>query len=226
MTDSKPETKSRATRAPKPDPAEKPLKDADSTAANLAASGGDSIVPVVGADGGLAESVQAAGTPGTVPADVALAGLESTDAASETQTAADAITPLIVDDGAADGLVFSVTSDLVGSVEGADVEVEAWAFYGLRCAAPVDVLKERVRQVEQEQFFHYQDDAFTDYQLPRAAICYAIKAAGLPSHRATLYWPFKAEAFKPADRRANLVKAAALLLAEIERLDRAEIDPD
>ena len=104
----------------------------------------------------------------------------------------------------------------------ADQSVELWSVYGRRCQAAVDVLKERCRQVEGEGFEAELDDVFTDYQLPRAAICYAIKAAGLPDHRATLYWPFAASVFKPTDRRGSLVKAAALLLAEIERLDRAE----
>ena len=101
-----------------------------------------------------------------------------------------------------------------------------WSVYGQTCQAAVDVLKERCRQVEEEGYEPESDDGYTDYQLPRAAICYAIKAAGLPSHRATLYWPFPAPAFKPTERRANLVKAAALLLAEIERLDRAESPAD
>ena len=97
-----------------------------------------------------------------------------------------------------------------------------WSIYGQNCQAAVDVLKERCRQVEGEGYSTEQDDAYTDYQLPRASICYGIKAAGLPDHRATLYWPFHPSAFKPTDRRGSLVKAAALLLAEIERLDRAE----
>ena len=33
-------------------------------------------------------------------------------------------------------------------------------------------------------------------------------------------WPYQWE-FKPADRRRELVKAGALILAEIERIDRA-----
>lgn len=104
----------------------------------------------------------------------------------------------------------------------ADQSAELWSVYGRRCQAAVDVLKERCRQVDGEGFETEFDDAYTDYQLPRAAICYAIKAAGLPDHRATLYWPFTPSVFKPTDRRGSLVKAAALLLAEIERLDRAE----
>lgn len=101
-----------------------------------------------------------------------------------------------------------------------------WAFYGQSCPAAVDVLKERCRQVNGEGYGTERDDQLTDYQLPRAAICYAIGAAGLPSHRATLYWPFAPVDFKPVDRRQSLVKAGALILAEIERLDRAEAAAD
>lgn len=103
---------------------------------------------------------------------------------------------------------------------------ELWESYGRRCLAAVDVLKERCRQVEGEGYTPEQDDAYTDYQLPRAAICYGIKAAGLPDHLERLYWPFRSSAVKPANRRRSLVKAAALLLAEIERLDRAENPTD
>lgn len=121
---------------------------------------------------------------------------------------------------------FSVPLSLVSEVEAGEVQPPIWSFYAQRCEAAVDVLKERCRQVTEEGCAPESDDGYTDYQLPRAAICYAIKAAGLPSHRATLYWPFPAAAFKPTERRANLVKAAALLLAEIERLDRAESPAD
>lgn len=114
----------------------------------------------------------------------------------------------------------------LGEPSAPEAGLEGWSYYGTRCPAAVDVLKERVRQVEGEGYGVESDDGYTDYQLPRAAICYAIKAAGLPSHRATLYWPFPAPAFKPTERRANLVRAAALLLAEIERLDRAESPAD
>jgi hypothetical protein len=36
-------------------------------------------------------------------------------------------------------------------------------------------------------------------------------------------WPWDRKWWKPTDRRRDLVKAAALILAEIERLDRATI---
>lgn len=151
--------------------------------------------------------------------------------ATDTTQAADALKPAAADvlpaiDSAESPSVSAVSETASEEPAAPEAGLEVWSYYATRCPAAVDVLQERVRQVEKEGYGNDRDDAFTDYQLPRAAICYAIKAAGLPPHRATLYWPFKAEAFKPADRRANLVKAAALLLAEIERLDRAEIDPD
>lgn len=137
-----------------------------------------------------------------------------------TAQAADAPKPASAD------LVPAEPETPLGEPSATEAGLEAWSYYGTRCPAAVDVLKERVRQVEGEGYGVESDDGYTDYQLPRAAICYAIKAAGLPSHRATLYWPFPAPAFKPTERRANLVKAAALLLAEIERLDRAESPAD
>lgn len=144
-----------------------------------------------------------------------------------TAQAADAPKPASADvEPAASPYVLADPETLLGEPSAPEAGLEGWSYYGTRCPAAVDVLKERVRQVEGEGYGVESDDGYTDYQLPRAAICYAIKAAGLPSHRATLYWPFPAPAFKPTERRANLVKAAALLLAEIERLDRAESPAD
>jgi hypothetical protein len=44
--------------------------------------------------------------------------------------------------------------------------------------------------------------------------------------RDELFWPWAAEWYKPTDRRRDLVKAASLLLAEIERLDRQTLRED
>ena len=80
---------------------------------------------------------------------------------------------------------------------------------------------ERLRQVEVEGCTPARDDELTDYQLPRAAASYASNASGIPRHKALLYWPFQPATFKPSSRRTDYIKAAALLLAEVERLDRA-----
>lgn len=86
----------------------------------------------------------------------------------------------------------------------------------LRAGAARDVLAERRRQVEAEGWTPEHDDEHDDDELAKAAACYA-----LGSRKG---WPWYGHWWKPsADRRRNLVKAAALLLAEIERLDRAAI---
>lgn len=84
----------------------------------------------------------------------------------------------------------------------------------------MDVLAERRRQVAEEGYSPESDAELTDYQLPRAAACYVLAASGVARHKATLFWPF-AQPMKVAEqRRRNLIKAAALILAELERLDR------
>lgn len=84
----------------------------------------------------------------------------------------------------------------------------------------MDVLTERRRQVAEEGYSPESDAELTDYQLPRAAACYVLAASGVARHKVTLFWPF-AQPMKVAEqRRRNLIKAAALILAELERLDR------
>lgn len=87
--------------------------------------------------------------------------------------------------------------------------------------AVFDVLAERARQIKEKGYSAESDDTYTTYELPRAAVCYAMNAAGIPRARVTLYWPFGPTTFKPDSPRRDLVRAAALLLAEIDRLDRA-----
>ena len=86
-----------------------------------------------------------------------------------------------------------------------------------------DVLAERQRQIEVEGWTPEHDDAHSLGQMAGAALCYL--AEDIP-HWARqqahgCYWPWDAEWWNPGDHRRNLVKAGALILAEIERLDRA-----
>ncbi|TCL90326.1 hypothetical protein C8J38_10842 [Rhizobium sp. PP-WC-2G-219] len=76
-----------------------------------------------------------------------------------------------------------------------------------------DAIAERMRQREVENWSPEHDDKYTDDELTRAARCYLI---GNPGH-----WPWDYAWWKPTDRRRDLIKAAALIIAEIERLDRA-----
>ncbi len=75
-----------------------------------------------------------------------------------------------------------------------------------------DVLAERCRQIEAEGWTQEDDDKQTDSEMAHAAACYALNNASV--------WPYSISWWKPTDRRRNLVKAGALILAEIERLDR------
>lgn len=98
-------------------------------------------------------------------------------------------------------------------------------------AAVSDVLAERERQKSVEGWTAEHDDQHTKGQLAKAAACYAvgsqIKGKSDIIETSTVkaakwrYWPWADEWWKPTDRRRDLVKAGALILAEIERIDRA-----
>lgn len=92
---------------------------------------------------------------------------------------------------------------------------------GMATAASRDVLAERQRQINVEGWTPEHDDAHTQMKMAEAAAVYALEAAGWDTKRSYPFWPWAWEWFKPTDRRRDLVKAGALILAEIERLDRA-----
>jgi len=87
--------------------------------------------------------------------------------------------------------------------------------------AAIDVVDERVRQLEAEDWDYEHDDQYTGRELMHAAICYA--KAGIDPYvgnAQTVEWPWGEDDWKPKSYRENLVRAAALLIAEIERIDR------
>lgn len=98
---------------------------------------------------------------------------------------------------------------------------------GLKTRAFQDVVYERMRQCRVEGWTPMHDDEHTDGSLSVAAACYALAELNgkRPSALSPLYlWKFTGwdeSWWKPAGRRRNLVKAGALILAELERLDRA-----
>lgn len=92
--------------------------------------------------------------------------------------------------------------------------------------AMCDVAAERRRQVSGEGRTLEHDDAYVAGELAKAGASYAVAdlyGVGGKSLFDTppFFWPWSPEFWKPKARRANLVRAAALLIAEIERLDRA-----
>ncbi|HHZ8195419.1 TPA: hypothetical protein ACWMEF_005446 [Pseudomonas aeruginosa] len=82
----------------------------------------------------------------------------------------------------------------------------------------LDVRAERRRQIEAKGWTPEHDDLYCSAELPRAAAAYILNGA---NDEAPAIWPFVAKWWKPRDARSNYVRAGALILAEIERLDRA-----
>ena len=100
-----------------------------------------------------------------------------------------------------------------------------------------DVLKERDRQQNEKGRTAEHDDHHVKGELALAAAAYALhsSAALLPEPSESMSsgkyflqayagaaWPWAPEYWKPKAPRQNLVRAAAMLLAEIDRIDRAE----
>lgn len=98
---------------------------------------------------------------------------------------------------------------------------------GDETAAARDVLAERRRQVEVEGWTTEHDDQHSDGSISVAAACYALtnvpcaKPGALSTTYLSTWVGWGGGWFKPWNRRRDLVRAGALILAEIERLDRA-----
>ena len=97
--------------------------------------------------------------------------------------------------------------------------------------ALADVAAERARQIAVEGWTPEHDDEHSSAEMARAAYSYVghyfqrgwtapdVYASEGSPHS----WPWDEEWWKPKTPRRDLVRAAALLLAEIERIDRAAI---
>lgn len=85
----------------------------------------------------------------------------------------------------------------------------------------LDVLAERRRQIDVEGWTPEHDDGHAHGEMAQAAASYCFAASDQPT-MGKVWWPWSSEWWKPAAPRRMLVKAAALIIAEIERLDRAE----
>ena len=92
-------------------------------------------------------------------------------------------------------------------------------------AAARDVLAERRRQIDAEGWTPEHDDEHNCQELAMAAACYAGNAGGYvwaDGWPGEIVFPWDRSLWKPSTPRRDLVKAAALILAEIERLDRIQ----
>lgn len=97
-------------------------------------------------------------------------------------------------------------------------------------AAARDVIAERQRQVEVEGWTAEHDDEHDSGEMAAAAAAYALNAADQihpyscgdgDMYTGSIFWPWDAKWWKPTNPRRDLVKAAALILAELEKIDRA-----
>lgn len=91
-------------------------------------------------------------------------------------------------------------------------------------SAVQDVVAERQRQVTGEGWTPEHDDKYQPGELSAAGGSYALHAFDSGHDKrgfAPAWWPWSVKWWKPKNPRADLVRAAALLLAEIERIDRA-----
>ena len=139
---------------------------------------------------------------------------------SNTRAAADIYFQLVEEcEIPAGGSLVEYVDDMREKLEAAEkriAELEVLAFN----PALLDVISERQRQRAVEGWTSEHDDAYQNSELADAAACYAINAhnQGLstPAH-----WPWAPDWWKQSGPRRDLVKAGALILAEIERIDRA-----
>lgn len=108
------------------------------------------------------------------------------------------------------------------------MQAEAARLRMIETPAVQDVVNERARQIEVEGWTPEHDDEHVCEEIAAMACFYAMPAgardwcAESTGYGATLGEAILPEGWdaKPGDRRRELVKAGALILAEIERLDR------
>lgn len=87
----------------------------------------------------------------------------------------------------------------------------------------LEACSERARQID-KGFDDLHDDKHTSGEIAQAAATYALATSSVRAPiRPSDLWPWEDNSFKPRGRRENLIRAIALLLAEVERLDRVEV---
>src|SRR5437870_10325274 len=88
------------------------------------------------------------------------------------------------------------------------------------------IAEERARQIADEGWTPKHDDEHCNGELAEAAACYAFESSrhahmGRPTRHPPPDWPWDDEWWKPKDQIRDLVRAGALIAAEIDRLQRA-----
>lgn len=93
------------------------------------------------------------------------------------------------------------------------------------------ISKERKRQIEELGFDYSNDSLYTNNELADAAACYAIlpnlKLRGIAKKLREVLWPWNKTSYKPTpdDRVRELVKAGALIAAQIDWIQNQNKKP-
>ena len=96
------------------------------------------------------------------------------------------------------------------------------------------IAAERQRQIEKEGWTPEHDDAHSAGERAGAAACYLMNGLSIGNMvlarnvrgMVKSLWPWSDHWWKPKDRRADLVRAGALIAAEIDRIDREAATPN
>jgi hypothetical protein len=86
------------------------------------------------------------------------------------------------------------------------------------------IIAERKRQIEKYGFTAEHDDKWKNGELTKAGICYLYPGDETLSRWKKAFWPWDDKWWKPSPNNCinDLVKAAALIAAEIDRIQRLE----
>ena len=82
---------------------------------------------------------------------------------------------------------------------------------------------ERLRQMDKKGYSSDHDDAHEEFEITRAAICYAAEAADMGSVHVRDLWPWEASSYPSVEGKGTqrlLEIAGALIAAEIDRAQR------
>jgi len=87
------------------------------------------------------------------------------------------------------------------------------------------IQEEREQQATREHFSAEHDSQWESGELRRAAVAYLLAndvPLNITEHQALFWWPWDLFWWKPKDKISNLVRAGALIAAEIDRLQELE----
>ena len=102
---------------------------------------------------------------------------------------------------------------------------------GVKSKALEDIAAERQRHFDVEGWTPEHDDEHKRGELAGAAACYILNNLSIDNtwlqssvkQMVRELWPWAKSWWKPKDKRSDLVRAGSLIVAEIERLDRAAL---